>query len=71
MTVNYFLKNSEAATGVFYKKAFLKIFALFTGKHLRWSLFLIQNIAKFLKKPILKNICKRPLWKCAHETKKN
>ena len=33
------------------------IFTGRTGKHLCWSLFLIQNIAKFLREPILKNIC--------------
>ena len=27
---------------MFYKKAFLKTFAIFTGKHLSWSLFLIK-----------------------------
>ena len=27
---------------MFYKKAFLKTFAIFTGKHLPWSLFLIK-----------------------------
>ena len=54
---------------VFYlKKAFLKNFALFTRKHLCWSLFLIQNIAKFLRAPILKNICERLLLKMCYET---
>ena len=36
---------------------------LLTRKHLRWSLFFIQNIAKFLSAPILKNICERLLLK--------
>ena len=55
------------------KKVVLKIFAIFTGKSLCWSIFLItnfnkksfqhlwivQNFAKnFAKAPILKNICK-------------
>ena len=33
--------------------------AIFTGKHLRWRLFLIQNVAKCFRAPILKNICER------------
>ena len=36
---------------------------LLTGKHLCWSLFLILSIAKFLRAPILKNICERLLLK--------
>ena len=65
---------------VFNKKAALKNFAIFTEKHLRWSLFLNKNvglqswnfikkrlqhrffpvnIAKFLRKPVLENICER------------
>ena len=57
---------------VFYKKAILKNLAIFTGKHLCWSLFLISffqkkdsntmNVAKFLRTSILKNICKRLLF---------
>ena len=67
---------------VFFKKAILKNFATFTGKHLCWRLFLINlqtwrptsllkrdsntvvfpmNVTKFLKTPILKNLCKRLL----------
>ena len=56
---------------MFYKKAALNNFVIFTGKHLCWSLLLIKlqawrrlqhkcflvNIAKFLRTPILKNIC--------------
>ena len=57
------------------KKVALKNFAIFigrTGKHQCWSLFLIQNIAKFLRTPILKNICERLLLKmCSFETEKN
>ena len=36
---------------------------LLTWKHLCWSLFLILSIAKFLRAPILKNICERLLLK--------
>ena len=39
------------------KKAGLKNFAIFTGKHLCWSLFLI----KLLRTSILKNICEQLL----------
>ena len=51
---------------VSYKKTVLKNFAIFTrkhGKHLRRSLLLIQNIGKFLRAPILKNICEQLFWK--------
>ena len=57
---------------VFYKKTVLKNFAIFTGKHLCWSLFLNKvtglqvvslqhrcfpvNIAKFVRALALKNI---------------
>ena len=57
---------------MFHKKAFRKHFAIFKGKHLCWSFFLIKlqagrsptkvpsgNIAKFLRTPVLKNICER------------
>ena len=40
----------------FCKKAVLKNFAIFTGKHVGWRPFLIQNIAKFFRVPILKSI---------------
>ena len=67
---------------VFYKKAVLKNFAIFTGKHPRWNLFFnknagflacsfikkrlehrwfFSNTEKFLKIPILKNICEQLL----------
>ena len=66
---------SKGATGkMLYKKAVLKNFQIFTGKHLCRSLFLIKfikkrlqhrcspmNIAKFLKESILKNISERLL----------
>ena len=32
----------KQAPEVFFKKSFLENFANFTGKHLRWSLFLIK-----------------------------
>ena len=41
---------------VFYKKAVIKNLEIFTRKDLCWSFFLIQNIAKFLRAPILKNL---------------
>ena len=47
----------------FCKKAVLKNFAIFRGQHLCWRLFLIQNIAKFFRVSILKNICERLLLK--------
>ena len=52
------------------KKTIFKHFAIFIGKNQSWSLFLIKlfqhrcfpvNIAKFLRTPILKNICKQLL----------
>ena len=59
---------------VFHKKAVIKSFTIFTGRHLCQSVFFcsfikkrpqhncfLLNIAKFLKAPILKNICKRVL----------
>ena len=52
---------------VFSKKiCSFKNFPIFTGqigKHLCWSLFLIQSMAKFLRALILKNICERLLLK--------
>ena len=59
---------------MFYKKTVLKNFAIFAGKYLCWSLFLITvqafrlqdrcfpaNFAKYLRTAILKNICQRLL----------
>ena len=77
---------------MFYKKAVIKNFSIFTGKYLCSSLFLIKlrtlrssdlqkkrfqhkcfsvNIAKFLKKLILKKICERLLllWLCSEYCK--
>ena len=55
---------------VFHKKGALKNFAILTGKHLSWSLF-FDKVAglqacnfikkKFLRTPILKNICEQLL----------
>ena len=69
------MSQSMELLEVFYKKVVVKNFAIFTGKHLRWSHFLIKrlhfikkrlqhrcfpvNIAKFSRTPILKNICER------------
>ena len=55
----------------FFKKAVFKNFAVFKGKHLCSSLFLIQSIAKLFRTPILKNICNACFWKRVHETEKN
>ena len=53
---------------VFYKSAVVKKKKKkkkkqYLQKHLCWSLFLIQNITKSLRAPILKNICERLLLK--------
>ena len=55
--------KKKQPTELFYKKVVLKNFAIFTWKHLCWSLLLIQNILAFLRAPILKNICERLLHK--------
>ena len=47
----------------FCKTAILQKFAIFTGQHLCWRPFLIQNITKFFRAPFLKNICERLLLK--------
>ena len=64
---------------VFHKKAVLKNFAVFTGKHLCWDLFFNKNaslqgpsfikkrLQKFLRTPILKNICERLLLRVSLE----
>ena len=43
----------------FCKKAALKTFAVFTGKHLCWRLFLNSEYCEICRAPILKNISKR------------
>ena len=62
---------SEQPPKVFYNEVVLKKFELFTGKHLRWSLFLkklkrklqhrcfLMNIAKFLREHFWRNICQQ------------
>ena len=63
-------KYSEAATEVFYNKSFFKNFAISTGKHLSWSLFLIKT-CNFIKKRlqhrcfswISRNLQQHILWK--------
>ena len=73
---------------MFHKKAVLKNFAIFTGRHLCWNLLLnknaglqgpsfikkrlehrcfFANIEKFLRTPILKNICERLLLRVSLE----
>ena len=66
--INYRNTHRRSST----KKAIFKNNAIFTGKHLYWSLFLttffnnfikgdantgVKLVAKLLRKPILKNIC--------------
>ena len=76
---NKILVPHEIGELIFYyscsiKKAVLKNLAIFTGKHLCWSLFLInfikkrlhheyfpENIAELLRIPIIKSICERLL----------
>ena len=65
-------KFRKSEKEVFCKKSVFKYFAIFTGKYLCWSLFLIKfikkkhqhrcfsvNIARFLRASILQNICER------------
>ena len=56
--INEFMKKQPP--DVFYKKTIFKNFAIFTEKHLCWSLSqhgrFPVNIAKFLETPILENI---------------
>ena len=42
MRYNFILKAQKQPPEVFYKRAVLKMFAIFTGKHLRWGLFSIE-----------------------------
>ena len=59
----FFKKMQKQPPEVFYKKTIIKKLAITTEKHLCWSSFLIQNIAKSLRAAILKNICERLLLK--------
>ena len=53
---NGFKKMQKQPPEVFQKKAVVKNLAIFTEKHLCWSLLLSQYIAKFLRAPILTNL---------------
>ena len=62
--------SQKQSPEVFYKKAALSNFAIFTGKHLKACNFIKKrlqykcfpvNIADFLRTSILKNICERLL----------
>ena len=67
----FFKKMQKQPPEVLYKKTVVKKLAIITDKHLYWSSFLIENIAKSLRAAILKNICKQLLLKiCSwiHET---
>ena len=73
--ITNFLKKQKQPPEVFGKKGVLKHCAIFTGKHLCWSLFGVfgdnslkkrlkyryfpVNITKFFKKTFLRNICER------------
>ena len=76
-----FSSQKQPPEVMFYKKVVFKLFTIFTGKHLCWSLFQIKllafkrlqhrcfpvNIANFLRTSILKNICKwLLLFSCEH-----
>ena len=68
LRVNLFDKIKTSQQNII-QKAVLKNFAIFTGKHLCWSFFLIKlqlqtptqvfpkNISNFLRTPILKIVC--------------
>ena len=54
----------------FCKKAVHKNFAILTGKHLWWRLFLIQNNAKFFRALIFEEHLRKAASEYVHETKK-
>ena len=55
-----FFRSSQRRYSI--KNAALKNFAIFTGKHLCWSLFLTTlQVFRALRLPVLKNICERLL----------
>ena len=60
----------KQSTEKFCKKALLKNFAIFTGKHLCWRLFFIQNIAKLFRAPIFKKHLRTAAGENVHETEK-
>ena len=53
---NCLYNDQKQSPDVFYKKAFLKKFAIFTEKHLCWSFFLIKLQALILQY-LQENIC--------------
>ena len=66
----YYINGSSSCIDLIFssnKNCGIENFPIFTAKHLRWSLFLIQDIAKFLRSPILKNIGQRLLLKMCSE----
>ena len=65
---NYIVTSKYNEQKVFHKKAILKNFAIFTGKHLCWNFFFNKKrLEKFLRTLILKNICKRLLLRVSLE----
>ena len=60
-----FIKMQKQPPEVYYEKAVLKNFAIFTGKRLCWSLFSIHNIVNNFRAPILKITCNGCFWKCS------
>ena len=62
---------------MFFKIGSIKNFAIFTGKHLCWGLFLIKlqvlpvDIAKFLRIAFLYNTSGGCLWQSYHGTVKS
>ena len=64
ISLNTFLKKKKKQPPeVLYKKTVVRKLAIITEKHLCWSSFLIENIAKSLRAAILKNICEQLLLK--------
>ena len=47
-------KHEKQPSEAFYKKTVLKIFSVFTGKHLSWSLFLIIKFQAIRPATLLK-----------------
>ena len=56
---------------VLYKKAVLKYFVIYSGKHPCWSFFLIKNYAKYLRASVSNNIWKKLLLKIRSELTNN
>ena len=55
----------------FCKKAVLKNFAIFTGKHLCWRLFIDQNIAKKVLDHLFEEYLRTAVSENVHETEKS